>query len=65
MVSNTVQHFISVTPIHVFGFITHSQSKLRLSQWQKLRLLLFPEDGGSRFLENVGELLATTWLYIK
>ena len=65
MVSNTVQHFIRVTPIHGFGILTHPHMTAETLTMMKTENIALPEDGGSRFFENVGWLLATTWLYIK
>lgn len=53
MVSNTVQHSIRVTPIHVFGFITHPHMTAETLTMVKTEITALPEDGGSRFLENV------------
>jgi hypothetical protein len=54
MVSNTAQHFITVTPIHVFGFITHPHMTAETLTMVNTEITALPEDGGSRFLDNVG-----------
>jgi len=54
MVSNTVQRFIRVTPIHGFAFITHPHMTAETLTLVKTEITALPKDGGSTFLENVG-----------